>query len=286
MNNSQKDSISIMYIILAISLVLLNINTSLADVLKPLYEAGLAGGVGYIADYPAASQGRVKQIAVPSFLYRGKTFRSDDKGSRARFYKTKNTDIDLSIGASLPSNSNKNDARTGMDDLHWLFEIGPRYNYKIFKTEKYLLNIELPLRAVASSDFQFSKHRGFRFYPQIDFRYRFTNRFKTAVSLKLNWGTEVLNDYFYEVKKSDVIIEGANKRDRYNAKGGYISRDISMNMSYAYKSLFVILGAKFSNFEGAINNRSPLYKSSHNSSVFMAFNFFFWKSTKLESVHR
>lgn len=245
----------------------------------PLYEWGLAAGSGYLSDYPASEQGRARFIGLPTFRYRGKVFRADKKGTRARFFKTEKTDVDMSFGASFPANSENNDAREGMKDLDWLGEIGPRLNLMIYKDPKNTIEIELPVRFVFSTDFSFTKHRGYRFYPQIDFRRKVNENFKFSFSIKMNWATEELSDYFYQVSKQDIT----SKRAAYNAKPGYIGSDLSYFISYNSDDIFYILGAKYGNYEGSANTNSPLYKAKEDISVFFGLSYFFYKSKELEN---
>lgn len=245
---------------------------------RPLYEVGFLTGAGFISDYPGSNQGRVRNIVFPTFIYRGSFLRSDDKGTRARFYKTDKMDIDLSFGASFPANSKDNDAREGMSDLDWLGEIGPRLNIEVYKNDDITIEIELPTRFVFSTDFKFTKRRGYRFYPQIDIRKKINSKFKTNLSFKMNWASEELTDYFYEVGPNDIL----SSRSRYNAKGGYMGRDISANINYRSERLFVILGVRYSNFENSANENSPLFKSKEDTSFFLGLNYFFYQSEKKE----
>jgi outer membrane scaffolding protein for murein synthesis (MipA/OmpV family) len=244
----------------------------------PLYELGLAGGLAHISDYPGSNQGRTRQIVIPTFRYRGEVFRADKKGTRARFFKTEKTDVDLSFGASFPANSKDNDAREGMSDLHWIGEIGPRLNIELYKDSKNTIELELPIRFAFSTDFNFTQHRGYRFYPQIDFRRKVSEDFKFSFSIKMNWATEGLTDYFYEVSKEDITPD----RERFNSKEGYIGSDLSHFISYSSDDIFYILGIKYSNYEGSSNSNSPLFKSKEDTSVFFAINYFFYKSKSLE----
>ncbi len=247
---------------------------------KPLYEYGLGAGTGYLSDYPAADQGRIRTIVLPTFIYRGKVFRSDKKGPRARLLEGKTYNIDLSFGASFPTSDEENDTREGMDDLDWLGEIGPRLNFKLWHTQDATIQLELPVRFVFSTDFEFTKHRGYRFYPQIEYEKYLSEKVRFALSYKMNWATEELNDYFYEVSGSDITAE----RSAFDAKGGYIGKDITANIKYKYGQLFYILGIGYSNYENSTNENSPLHKADDNLSFFLAFNYFFYQSDEQGAI--
>lgn len=244
---------------------------------KPLYEIGFASGTGGVPDYPASDQSKNRSIALPTFLYRGEIFRQDRKGSRARLFKNDSIDIDLSFGAAFNANSNNNDAREGMEDLDWLIEIGPRVNYTIYKTDNSFVEFELPFRFVTSTNGQFTRERGQHITPQIDYRNKFHPYFSYSFSFKLNYGSEVLNDYFYQVEKKDVTAE----RESYNAKAGYVSNSTSGNLIFSKDDLFIIVGATYATYNNSSNQNSPLFKSENSTSLYIAFNYFFFKSKEL-----
>jgi outer membrane scaffolding protein for murein synthesis (MipA/OmpV family) len=245
---------------------------------KPLYELGVAGFVAQIPDYPAADQGRGRYLIVPTFLYRGFIFRSDKKGTRARFFKSDRWDIDLSLGASLPSSSDNNKTRRGMDDLDTLLELGPRANYEIYDSNKHSLSLEFPLRHVVSTNFQHTEEHGTRFTPEIDYKYKLSQQYKFSLSMKFNYASEGLHDYFYQVDIDDVTLS----RPSYNATSGYLSRDISFNTIHYRKHIAIILGLRHSDYRDAANEKSPLFKSKEDSSIFIGFNYFWFQSDKKE----
>lgn len=244
---------------------------------KPLYEIGVAGFMGYLPDYPAANQGRYRSLAVPSFAYRGFIFRSDKKGTRARFFKSDKLDFDLSFGASLPANSENNDAREGMDDLDYLLETGPRVSMNLYKTSKHLIEVEFPLRFVISTDFQFTKERGYRFSPQLSYNYQFSETISFDINTRLSYGAEDLNDYIYEVTSEDAT----KFRQEYNAKAGYIGQSIGTNMLYKENHYAMIIGMRYSNYSKSANENSPLFKSKEDASIYLGFNYFLYQSEEL-----
>ena len=149
---------------------------------KPLYELGVLTGVGEISDYPASNQSRLRTITLPSFRYRGDIFRNDRKGTRARFIRGKEYSIDLSFGASFPANSKDNTARTNMEDLDWLGEIGPRLNIDLLKRDNTEIEFEFPLRYVFSTVHERISKHNISPVPQLD--YTFSMMFSMMGTLK------------------------------------------------------------------------------------------------------
>ncbi len=260
-----------------IILIILSIPVSWGE-LKPLYEVGVASGVAFVPDYPAAEEGNIRSLTVPSFVYRGFIFRRDRRGTRARLFKSQYSDIDISIGGAFNANSSDNKARKGMDDLDWLYEIGPRLNYDIVQHKLISVELEFPLRLVSSTDGQFTRERGFRFSPRLDLTHRVHREHFIGVGLRVNYATETLNDYFYEVQEKDVT----DTREEFDAKAGYIGSDLSLNYIYRKKHLLFITGIRHSRFDGSTNENSPLFRSKETTSLFMAFNYFFYQSKRFE----
>ena len=170
---------------------------------KPLFELGVAGGAGYIADYPAAGQNHFNGIALPYPIYRGKVFRSDSKGLlRGRIVHSRDFELDVSLGGSLDTDSDDNDARRGMPDLDHMGELGPRLQWTFARAARWAkFDLELPIRAVFSTDFSSLEHRGFLLEPQI--AYQHDNFLESGTKLKLGvssiFADEDLQDYFYQV---------------------------------------------------------------------------------------
>lgn len=239
-----------------------------------LYEIGLASGGGYITDYPASNEKRFRNITVPSFRYRGKILKSDRRGTRAQFFETERSNIDLSFGASFPASSSQNKAREGMEDLDWLGEIGPRYNLTLYKHNRKRIEIQFPLRTVFSTDFTFTKYRGLRFYPQIDFEHFLTEKIRINMSFKMNWVTEELADYFYEIKPSEVTSE----RNVFNAKGGFVGHNVNFFITYGDNELFTLFGVRLSDYSKSTNHNSDLHKANSDTAIFLAINYYFFQS--------
>ncbi|MDB5381453.1 MAG: MipA/OmpV family protein, partial [Rhodospirillales bacterium] len=176
------------------------------EVRLPVLEVGVAGGGGYLADYPAASQGRVRGIAAPYLIYRGEVLRSDDRGARLRAALSDDIEFSVSASGSLPVSSSDNDARRGMPDLDLLGEIGPTLRLTLWRgtAGEYpvRLLLDTPLRAVFSTDFSSISFRGVTFSPDLSVEAR--NVILPNSRLRATLGVTVASDrfmeYFYEVR--------------------------------------------------------------------------------------
>ena len=140
---------------------------------EPLWELGLGAAGLYLPHYPAAAQNQTRFLPFPFLIYRGEIFRSDEKGYlRGRIFKSERVELDLSFSGSLPVDSEDNDARSGMEELDWLAEIGPRLQINLLKTgdpsRNAKIDFELPIRGVFSTDFsEAPDYRGIKFAPAV-----------------------------------------------------------------------------------------------------------------------
>ena len=83
------------------------------EVPRPLLELGVAGGGGWLPDYPGSDQSHYHYLAFPVLYYHGKIFRSDrDDGARARVVNRPVLGIDVSGSGAFPVDSSDNRARS------------------------------------------------------------------------------------------------------------------------------------------------------------------------------
>lgn len=228
---------------------------------KPLWELGVAGGGGYLPDYPASDENHFKGLALPYAVYRGEILRAGDKGIvRGRFLKNERFEFDLSADGSFSADSDDNDAREGMDDLDFLLEVGPRLQVVLARAAKDAkIELELPVRAAFSVDFFEVKYRGVVTHPKIS--YQHNNFLGTKVRLKLSAGpifaTEELHDYFYEVNPNDVRAG----RPLFDSDPGYLGSELQLGLSRSItENIRVFGGVQVGYFEGAANEDSPLFR--------------------------
>ncbi len=230
---------------------------------KPLVELGLAGGAGYIPDYPAAGQNHFNGIALPFPIYRGDFIRSDSKGLlRGRIIHSQNFELDVSLSGSLDADSDDNDARRGMPDLDYMAEVGPRIQWTFARAARWArMDLELPFRAVFSTDFSSVEHRGFLFEPQL--AYQHENFLDAGTKLKLGLSTiladEDLQDYFYQV---DVPFVTA-VRPAYDGQAGYLGSRLRLLLLHPMsKRLRLFVAGELHSHHGAANENSPLYQEA------------------------
>jgi outer membrane scaffolding protein for murein synthesis (MipA/OmpV family) len=247
----------------------------------PVFEAGIAGGGGWLPAYPASDQNRWRGLAVPYIIYRGNVFRADDGGLRAR---TSLADgIELSVSASGGVNASSDDvtARQGMPDLEWLGELGPNLRFTLWRGEDEAspqrIVVDTPIRAVFSTDWSSVSFRGFTFSPDIAYEHmHFLSPFaRLRVSAGVSFGTDRYADYFYDVAPQYARPD----RPAYNAQAGYVGSRVTLSYRLPLNERFsVVAGGRIENFSGAANADSPLFRNEWNFSVVAGFAVSLWRS--------
>jgi len=255
----------------------------LEDEMRPVWEVGVFAAAFSSPEYPAAGQSQTNVIPAPYFIYRGETLRIGE-GSIARAVAIDKSwyELDLSLAGSFNANSEDNEARAGMPDLDFIFELGPQLSLRLSKFEfeqhgKAELFLNLQARAAFSTDFSGFNKRGYVFQPVLSYRQRGWLSEKTALSVSVSptWATKKLHDYFYQVD-NDFVTE---QRSAYDAKSGYLGIDLSVGLSFnATKDIRIFTFASVSVHSGSANEDSPLFKDKSTYAYGVGIVWRLWKS--------
>ncbi len=244
---------------------------------KPLIEMGIAGGVGYMPDYPAANQGRLRALIFPTLFLRGKILRNDDEdGGRARLLNNSSYAIELSGSGSFPIDSAENDARHGMSDLEWLGELGPRLFVSLLADKSQSLRASLAVRAAASTDLKVIHYRGLTLTPALayDRKRIWSDDMSVSVRIAPEFASRELQSYFYSVPEK----EATPGRPFYSAGAGYMETWVSASLGLERGPYGIYMGGGMSLHDGAANRQSPLFKERVTYAGFVGFRWFFYKS--------
>ena len=273
----------LLLLVLASIQVIAQQEVALEDDMRPVWEAGVLAAVFSSPEYPGAGQSQSNVIAAPYFIYRGETIRIGD-GSIARAVAIDKSwyELDLSLAGSFNANSEGNEARVGMPDLDFIFELGPQLKLRLSKFEfeqhgKAELLLNLQARAVFSTDFSSIHKRGYVFQPVLSYRQRGWLSEKPALSVSLSptWASEKLHDYFYQVDSEFVT----KQRSAYDSDSGYLGTDLSVGLSFnATEDIRIFTFARASLHSGSANEDSPLFidKSTYSYGLGMVWRL--WES--------
>jgi outer membrane protein len=245
----------------------------------PKFEAGIGGGGGWLPDYPAAGQNHLRGLAVPYLIYRGEILRSDDQGVRGRVYNSDSIGLDLSFSGAFPSSSDDNRAREGMPDLDWQGEVGPSLRVTLWRDQQapQRLNLEVPVRAVFSTDFSSVHYRGLTASPELAYERIGLGRAGSRLRVGLGpvFATGRMMDYFYRVDP-EYVRPG---RPACDAQAGYLGTRLQFSYRLPLTDrLSMVAGGRLESFHGATNDGSPLFRQEWNTSVALGFSWSLYRS--------
>jgi len=115
---------------------------------KPLWEAGLGIGALVFPDYRGSDETNVYPVPVPYFVYRGDFLKADREGLRGEFFDREYAELNVSLNATIPVQSEHNRARRGMPNLRATVEAGPSLNLHLWHSpdRRMKFDVVLPLR--------------------------------------------------------------------------------------------------------------------------------------------
>lgn len=230
------------------------------DVELPLWELGAVLGAGVLPHYPASNQTRLEVLPLPYFAYRGEVLRSDDKGLlRGRLFLSENAELDISLAGAIATDSSDNRARIGMPDLDWMGEVGPRLEVTLARAARDAkIDLELPLRAVFSTNFSDIDYVGMVSVPEI--AYQHDNLGGGGTRVKLGIGVTLADRSFQETLYGVADRYVTATRPAYRANGGYMGSRIQLSFSHRVTPALRVIGAVRADFHsGAANEDSPLF---------------------------
>lgn len=246
---------------------------------KSELDLGVGYGTGSVPHYPASSQNQTESLFLPIIVYRGDVLKSDrEDGTRVELFKSLELDINLSFGATFNNDSSENEARRNMPNLNYTLETGPALNFKLWSVPNYgFLRLQVPLRLNFETDFKKTDFLGFVFEPELRFQktHFLIPNLRSSTSIASEFFSERVANYFYEVEPQYATPE----RPVYNGRDGLSAFKVSQNFMYEYEKFSFIMGTAYSNFSYSANKQSPLFKSVHNQSYFIAVAWLFYKTS-------
>lgn len=234
---------------------------------EPLWELGFGGGALNVPDYPGSEQRRTRGLVLPYVVYRGDVLRiGDGQTARAVAAEGQRYELSLSFDAAFDASSEKNRARQGMQDLDYLFEVGPQWLYRAaeLRSEKHgrgELHLSLQARAVLSTDLESLDHRGHVVEPMMRYRHYglLTQALDLTISLRPVWADRKLQGYFYDVP--EAAARGG--RPAYHAGSGYFGTHLNFYATWHLSDNFRLFGGLQTLWQSGNDNRnSPLFLDS------------------------
>lgn len=223
---------------------------------KPLWEYGVGAGYVHFPQYPSSDQTSNFFLPFPTFQYRGKVLRADDReGARAYLFKDPVWSLEMAGGFNPALESEKNDARRGMDDLPWMIELGPQLVAKLHPS----LELKVAVFQAISTDFQMTKANGEILQTQVVYRWNGERTFGRLI-YETNTGSKKFLTTYFEVPEDKVTAQ----RPAFQAREGFLDHEISYFQSFTSGKAAFYVGGSIADFSSSVNRSSPLHKSDVN----------------------
>jgi len=215
---------------------------------SPIIELGIGLAGADLPHYRGSNQRRSYYAPFPYIRYEGKRLKINRDGGQFYFFENPEIKIDLSAALAPPVYSRENDARSGMDDLDPVIELGPRLQFAIYESPggRFAVSAAFPLRMAFATDIINTDRAGAVFSPYILFHLNHSLDFD--LSAGPIWGDERYNDYIYEVEEKYA----APNRPAYDAKGGYSGSRITFSTGRRYDGYWFGFFARYDSLSGAV----------------------------------
>jgi MipA family protein len=222
----------------------------------PLWEVGLGAGAVAFEDYRGSNTTHAYPLPVPYVVYNGKFLKADRDGVRGTLFNQDWLEINLSFNLTTPVRNDRE--RSGMPDLRSTVEVGPSFDFHLFRSEdrRVKFDLRMPLRYAATVE---SSPRiiGWTFSPRFNVDLRDPFGF-------VGWNLGLLagplfadhryHDYFYSVAPQFANLS----RPEFQAKGGYAGTQTLAALSKRYPRFWVGAYMRYDTLAGAVFVDSPL----------------------------
>jgi len=244
---------------------------------KAKWEFGLGMGALVLPHYRGSNQETLLVSPVPYIRYHGKRLRVNREGARFYFYESDRVKVDISPAFALGVNSDDNDARTGMPDLKSIFEIGPRVQFTLYRSDDKNLRFRfsIPVRTATATDFQSTENIGWVIAPFLQLRY-FTDGWESAIAAGPVWADNTYHDYFYKVSPEYATAN----RPAYEASSGYSGSRVTATLSKRFEKVFFGFFAKYDQLDNASFIDSPLIRQKNSFALGVVLSWVFKSSTQ------
>ena len=231
-------------------------------------ELGFGMGAMHYPDYLGSNSTNRLVIPYPYISYRSKKLEIDREGLKQELFAIDGLSVRLSMSGSLPVKSSG--AREGMSDLDPAGEIGPALVYNLYEYGEFNLKLDIPIRAVLSTDGKGVDYRGYISELKVKMEYE-ADGYLYQLHTGGVWGDSRYHEYIYGVKQEFVTAN----RDYYEAKAGYSGYKTSLGISKKLEQLWIGSFIRYYSLAGSSFGNSPLKRknSAIYGGIFIAYLF-------------
>ncbi len=250
---------------------------------EPLWEVG--AGIGAIAfeDYRGSDTTHAYPLPLVIGAYNGKFLKADREGVRGQFFHSDWFEINLSGNLTTPVRNDRE--RSGMPDLRSTVEVGPAFNFHLYKNSDSTVKFDLrmPLRGAFTLEAS-PRYIGWTFTP--NFALDLVDPFGLSGGWKLGFLTGPLfaerkyHDYFYSVAPPYAT----DTRPAYEASGGYAGTQAITALSKRWPRYWVGAYLRYDTLSGAAFADSPLVQRNSYWSAGFGFAWMIHRSAQMVEV--
>lgn len=252
----------------------------LALIISPVSVAQLEAGFGLsvvnVPHYVGSDEAEQYFLPFPYLRYRSDKITIDRNLIQGNLWQSGRWSLELSFGGAVKVDSDKSNARQGMDDLDFIIEAGPALHYYFLGSRSVgnALFFSLPVRVATSTDFTKAQYRGATLNPRVVWRREyFLNGYeiRPQMSFGLRTGTSHYHDYIYGVNNSEVTPQ----RPEYDGKQGFGGWQFDYSTAVLWDGWLAAGFMRYVNIHGAEFASSPLVKSRSSLLVGTAIAYLF-----------
>lgn len=243
-----------------------------------VWELGLGLSMLDLPDYRGSDERRFWFLPLPYVHYHSENLRIEGRSARAIFWKDGRSEIDLSLAAAPPVNSDDNHARAGMPDLMPVLEMGVSWKFLWAQDQaaRWRLRSLFPWRAVVASDARHVEGAGWLLAPglRLDNGSHDERRWLWSLTASAQWASAEYHDYFYGVSPEQARPE----RPAWQASAGYSGSQLLFSVSRRQGPWWGGVLLRHDDLHGVSFADSPLLRQRNSWSVALAVTRILWRS--------
>lgn len=227
---------------------------------KPLWEFGLGVGAIEFPDYRGSDETQVYPVPVPYFVYRGPFLKADRDGVRGELFNREYVELNLSVSATIPVDSEDNAARTGMPDLNPTIELGPSLEWHLWRSADRDMKLDLVMPLRVPITLESSPHSlQWLFAPRLNIDFDNVGGhagWDFGAGIGPVFAADKFHEYFYSVPARFATAD----RPEYHADGGYSGMHVLAALSKRFPKYWFGAFLRYDWLGGAEFENSPLVR--------------------------
>lgn len=238
--------------------------------------AGIAGA--HFPDYPGASRYWNILLPIPYFTIRTPRLTASRDGVHGRLLRGNRWKLNVDFSGSVPVRSGRDPERDSMPGLGWIGEMGPIFDYRLWRNTRSGLRLDfsLPVRAAVSTGSWEIHHRGWVAQPELELERHWgvgATRYHADLGVSWLYATDTYFNYLYGVAPQYATAT----RPAYRAAGGFGGYRISVGFGLRQGDMVYGMFYRYINLAGARFNTSPLVSNHHEAAFGFAIAWVFKK---------